>query len=1191
MILDQSGSMQFSGTALVDTGQPCNSAPECLAYMTGLDPSYTPKYNSYSCKKGSHPTNTCHFTRWDVAISALSKVVKEYGGTSALNYQDRKVRFGLVLFHSSATLASPIYKNPPDLIKILNDARASGGTNYTNAFNMAKNHINDSLNGDILKNRKTAVLFITDGDPNEGCSSGTQKVKEIYELKDEQGKQREIKTYAIGFGSGISKSGENCLTNIARAGHTDSQKCNTGRCLEFYAADSAASLAEAFQDIVNQATKEICDGLDNDCDGQIDNSPECSCVQSYTPPASTSAIHPRSPQRQAGVGLFTFISSFDTQGVCPLPGTELAEDIKIYMETCRNDPDKAVSCTPEKEQQDRPSANSYEFYCNRCCNDSGPNTCSWPRDHSCRNAPWQGSGAICVANCKTWCQSKKRMALNCLMPRGFLTRSGTGYDTQGRLTVLHVTQFGEDALNKQKQRWLFVNLPQVDHRTRSLENRPQIANIYPNDYDLPTDGGSSWSNPSDWHGLDHKFHASNASLTTTVLGIDTTYCGNHYECEQDKNELIWTILGYNPDSGAAYRTHRLGAIYHSTPTIVAAPRDLLPDPNYQQWLNQKIPAGSFSEKTVAQRPTVLYVASNDGVLHAFHTETGLELWGLIPSTILNRLRDAANGQNPDGSRVYTFDGSPLVQDVQLYRYVDQGNVQAKWITVLIAGYRAGGRGYVALDVTNPYKPRMLWEINHTTSVDPNTPAGPKFHRLGYTYGQPFIANLLIKCSELPSSVPCSGGMQERAVAVVPGGINLIPQMGKLLVDQNNTDIGAVIYLIDLESGILIREMSINDARGFASTPVGYGVLPAVTTRVFAGDVLGRIFRLDLENVDPKLWKIELFYNLFTNQGEKAMPIMSPPAIAINERGEVVLFGGTGDTENLNFVHGFDKIFSLREVITLKGFEIDKVQAVPNYVARLDKILTNENTSTKPGPEVTIKSSLGERVTGQPVVFNGTAYFTTYTPSTDLPVCGIPGHSRVYGIHFNDQCRTRNCFQALLSNSTPHYYHQVLAYVTSTITPLKCCEADAVCNAGSDAPPPDSQFLANPSTCGDMHYTIPMLQDRSTAQPFQYFRYLSLGANTLAMGASFTYQPGVTEVQSMPPGAGAQGHTYKVRQPGSYFLSFQIAGLNPASNPNFRLSREIIPATHTSLESGNFTTLGLAHQFPPVLIASWGAVLE
>jgi hypothetical protein len=434
-------------------------------------------------------------------------------------------------------------------------------------------------------------------------------------------------------------------------------------------------------------------------------------------------------------------------------------------------------------------------------------------------------------------------------------------------------------------------------------------------------------------------------------------------------------------------------------------------------------------------------------------------------------------------------------------------------------------------------------------------------------------------------------MQERAVAVVPGGINLIPQMGKLLVDQNNTNIGAAIYLIDLESGILIREMSINDARGFASTPVGYGVLPAVTTRVFAGDVLGRIFRLDLENVDPKLWKIELFYNLFTNQGEKAMPIMSPPAIAINERGEVVLFGGTGDTENINFVQGFDKIFSLREVITLKGFEIDKVQAVPNYVARLDKILTNENTSTKPGPEVTIKSSLGERVTGPTVVFNGTAYFTTYTPSTDLPVCGIPGHSRIYGIHFNDQCRTRNCFQALLSNSTPHYYHQVLAYVTTTVTPLKCCEADAVCNAGSDAPPPDSQFLANPSTCGDLHYTIPMLQDRSTAQPFQYFRYLSLGANTLAMGASFTYQPGVTEVQSMPPGAGAQGHTYKVRQPGSYFLSFQIAGLNPASNPNFRLPREIIPATHTSLESGNFTTLGLAHQFPPVLIASWGAVLE
>lgn len=1132
---------------------------------------------------------TCHFTRWDVAAAAMMKVVTEYGGTAAKNYQDRKVRFSLVLFDSSATLAAPIFRDPPEIVNLFNANNAGGGTNYTSAFTVAQNHIIDSLSKDVISNRKTAVLFLTDGYPGEGCLTGTQKVKDIYNIPNAANKPREIKTYVVGFGSGLGATGENCLTDLARAGHTSVKKCNTNRCLEFYAADSSASLADAFQDIVNQATKEECDGLDNDCDGIIDNSPDCSCVKSFSQPQTTTQVNSKNPERAAGVKMYTFIAAFDTQGYCPPVDSQEAKDVKAYWDACHNNPEEATSCTPDKSIQTRPSEDAFGFYCNRCCNSTGLNTCNWPGTHACRNVPWSTTGS-CVNNCQNWCQLKKKMALNCLTPRGILRRTGTGYDSNGNLTVLTATDFGQDVLNKQQIRWLFVNLPSVDHRTSATDQRPVLVEVRPGDYDLPTAGSTTWGLPgnNNWGGTNRfLFDSDNPNLTPSLLGVGT-HCGVSVDCNRDKDETIWFILGYNK-SNSTYRTYRMGAIYHSTPAISRAPSDIIPDPGYQEWLKTKIPAGSFSDKTLQQRPTVVYVGSNDGVLHAFHADTGLELWGVVPATILGRLRAAVNGVETDGSRLYTVDGSPLVQDIQLYRRVTTGGlVETKWMTVLVTGFRAGGRGYIALDVTNPYQPRILWEINDNSWKDPNDTGLGKFSRLGYTYGQPWLANVLVDFNN-------NNKPEERAVAVIPGGIKLQKQLGKLLVDQNETTMGAVVYVVDVETGRLLREFTINDARGIAGTPVGFGLMPAVATRAFVGDVIGNIYRIDLESTKPALWKMEKFFDQLFDKTEPQKPIMTGMTLALNQTGEIVLYGGTGDIENIDVIHGFDKVFSIREKLTVIGGVVTKVEAIPNYIGKLNKYLTNENDEKKtPGPEVSIMTPNGERVTGSPIIFNGTAYFTSYTPSAQLPICGVAGHARVYGIHFSDPCTTDNCFNALKDKNTAHFYHRVLGYVDESLNPLACCEKDGICNSGPTVIPDDATFRDNPrNTCSDLHYTVPMLQDKSTAQPYQYHRYLSLGANTLAMGVTYTYNPGETEVTRNVTGSGIQGHNYAVKQPASSFLSFQVAGRNPASSDNFRLNhlREIKPSTRDSLREGNFTTIGVADASPPVLISSWGAVLE
>ncbi len=72
---------------------------------------------------------------------------------------------------------------------------------------------------------------------------------------------------------------------------------------------------------------------------------------------------------------------------------------------------------------------------------------------------------------------------------------------------------------------------------------------------------------------------------------------------------------------------------------------------------------------------------------------------------------------------------------------------------------------------------MLWEINHTSLKDPDNTTGGTFDRLGQAYGQPYLANLLLNWK---------GVLQERAVAVIPGGVQLQRRLGKNLIDQNES---------------------------------------------------------------------------------------------------------------------------------------------------------------------------------------------------------------------------------------------------------------------------------------------------------------------------------------------------------------------------------------------------------------------
>ena len=171
---------------------------------------------------------------------------------------------------------------------------------------------------------------------------------------------------------------------------------------------------------------------------------------------------------------------------------------------------------------------------------------------------------------------------------------------------------------------------------------------------------------------------------------------------QSGNEMIST----NTNQLFRQRVAVLGDIVGSKPVYVKKPQFKYNDVGYAAFIGSQ-----------SSRAGRVYVGANDGMLHAFDATSGLEQWAYIPSTVIPNLYKLADAAYPNNHQYYV-DGPIVVGDAY--------NGSA-WRTILVGGLAEGGRGYYALDVTDPANPVALWEYG--TAQDAN---------IGYSYGNPVI---------------------------------------------------------------------------------------------------------------------------------------------------------------------------------------------------------------------------------------------------------------------------------------------------------------------------------------------------------------------------------------------------------------------------------------------------------------------
>ncbi|MFH2007869.1 MAG: vWA domain-containing protein [bacterium] len=211
-------------------------------------------------------------SKWTIATQAITQLTANYGGA---------IDLGLMIFPdpNQCSPGSVVVDVGPStasaIVSALGSPPPSGG-NYTP---MAQSIAVAASYAPLLDpNRYNYVVLITDGwqwcDPYDPATRflPVQAAASLAALG--------ITTYVVGFGDGVdvltlNRTAVSAGTQLPGCDETSSDPTNPDNC--YFQADDLTELTAALDQIGMSVSQEVCDGVDNNCDGQIDEGLSRSC--------------------------------------------------------------------------------------------------------------------------------------------------------------------------------------------------------------------------------------------------------------------------------------------------------------------------------------------------------------------------------------------------------------------------------------------------------------------------------------------------------------------------------------------------------------------------------------------------------------------------------------------------------------------------------------------------------------------------------------------------------------------------------------------------------------------------------------------------------------------------------------------------------------------------------------------------
>ena len=304
-------------------------------------------------------------------------------------------------------------------------------------------------------------------------------------------------------------------------------------------------------------------------------------------------------------------------------------------------------------------------------------------------------------------------------------------------------------------------------------------------------------------------------------------------------DLVWSSLspaqrmslGGNPDiidylrgdqskeklKGGIFRDRIsiIGDLVNSSPELVNEPLDL----SYHRYSWDGASSyRTYLETTAKNRPPMIYVGGNDGMLHAFNSETGVEVFAYIPAAVMKPLPMETFNllkkySEPTYNHRFSVDGSPSVNDV----YYDDS-----WKSILIGSMGRGGNTLFAIDVTDPTPSaingsKVLWDKS--------------FNELGIYLGKPQVTRL-----------------ENGTWAILVG------------YGYNNSTSKSGLLVIDVKTGNVVKKLP--TSAGTTGDPNGLSEINTLDTDadgnvdwVYGGDMHGHVWKFDLSSNSPSSWSI------------------------------------------------------------------------------------------------------------------------------------------------------------------------------------------------------------------------------------------------------------------------------------------------------------------------------------------------
>lgn len=329
------------------------------------------------------------------------------------------------------------------------------------------------------------------------------------------------------------------------------------------------------------------------------------------------------------------------------------------------------------------------------------------------------------------------------------------------------------------------------------------------------------------------------------------------------------IRGSGADEGVVTgkfrpRTSKLGDFINSTPVFVKGISSIA----YDQLATGADNAFNNYVKRKAAREGVLFIGGNDGMLHGFDEQTGVETFAYVPQGVISnlpKLADQSYGSSSSDAlyHQYYVDGPLVEADAYI---ATKKNTTPHWSNVIIGTLGAGGTSIFAIDVTGTADSTasatlngssVLWEVTAESN-----------------------ANLGKITSPAQVGVLQGGGWK----VFVGNGYDSSTNRAALLV-------------IDLATGTIDKTFLLGTT---STSPNGLGGISLVrnsrneVVSAYGGDLQGNLWRVDFPNsTDPATWTVAFsgqpVFTTGINDGTPQTITASPAVTTVNGK-QLVIFG-------------------------------------------------------------------------------------------------------------------------------------------------------------------------------------------------------------------------------------------------------------------------------------------------------------